>query len=65
MNAVEEVTMDAVEELTQVGIAENASEVVADVACGESCPQNDGGYCIQGQGHTQPHRCNKCSYMWG
>jgi hypothetical protein len=50
--------MNAVEELTQVGIAESVSEVVADVTCGES--HNCGGYCQRGKGHPGDHVCNQC-----
>lgn len=44
----------------------NMPEVVADEACGEACPNKDGGYCIRGKGHSNPpdHCCNKCGYLW-
>jgi hypothetical protein len=64
MTAVEELTIDAVEESTQVGMAESVPEVVAYVQCGLSCPHNDGGFCKEEQRHTTQHRCTKCDQMW-
>ncbi len=59
----EGVIMTAVEEVTQVGLTEGVSEVVADVTCGERCP-NCPHYCTRGQGHTDQHDCGQCRTRW-
>lgn len=61
----EEVNMKQNSDVGGALLIDEEPAIVSDTQCGEPCPHNDGGHCIQGMGHTEPHRCNACSQMWG